>query len=125
MTPDHPLNRGEADSRSLELVGRVQTLESTEQLVGITHVEAHPVVSDTKGAVRPVFRDTERDVAHFLLGRVFPGVIQKIFQGNPQQWSITPDGEPVLYGDLDLPLGLGLLQSACDVPGQALRSTVS
>src|SRR6185436_15302096 len=43
---DDPLHGGQADAGALELGGGVQALEGGEQLLGVDHVEAGPVVAD-------------------------------------------------------------------------------
>src|SRR5581483_7436464 len=44
MTHDDTLDERQAHAGALVLLGAVQPLEDPEQLVGVLHVEAHPVV---------------------------------------------------------------------------------
>ena len=46
LTLDDALNRRKADPRAFELLGQMQALKHTEQLVLVLHVEAHAVVLD-------------------------------------------------------------------------------
>ena len=44
MTVDNPQDKGESDARSRELLGAVESLKNTEELVNIAHVKARSVV---------------------------------------------------------------------------------
>ena len=49
MLADNPLNNGEANAGSLELLGAVQALKDSESLVGVLHAKAHAVVAHKDG----------------------------------------------------------------------------
>src|SRR6266545_545231 len=54
---DDPPDVREPDPRSLELLGAVEALEYTEELVHVLHVETHPVVPDEADDFVGILRD--------------------------------------------------------------------
>src|SRR5512135_3912235 len=47
---DDPLDRGQADARSIEFCRGMQPLERSEELIRISHVESGPIVPDIIGS---------------------------------------------------------------------------
>src|SRR6185295_18354937 len=77
---DDPLDGGEANAGTGELLGCVESLERTEQLRGVLHVEARAIVLDEVRRRAPDHGDTDLDPRGCMARRVLPRVADQVVQ---------------------------------------------
>src|SRR5947209_7609961 len=75
----NPLHRCQADAMAFILMGRMQTLERSEQLVGVLHVEAHSVVPHEKRRFAPRRSAAKFNSRRVMLARKLPRISEQIF----------------------------------------------
>src|SRR4051812_5669294 len=63
---DDPTNRRQPDARAFKLVGSMQPLKHSEEVVGILHVEPNAVVADVHNETSLLFTSA----THFDFGRI-------------------------------------------------------
>src|SRR5437899_4888785 len=85
MAVDDAAHGGQADAHARKLALAVQALEGAEQLVGIDHVEAHPVVPDEHPRVSIHHLDADLDPRRGLLGRELERVADEVGQEDARQ----------------------------------------
>src|SRR5688572_22934071 len=76
VAPHDAIHRGEPDPGALELFRRVQSLERSEQLVRIAHVETGAVVAHEERGSLAALVATDLDTGCVALARELPGVRQ-------------------------------------------------
>ena len=76
MTVDDAVDRGQADTGAAEFFGVMETLEETEKLMGVSHIEASPVITDKESdfACIQILAATEFDAWLRCFTCEFPGV---------------------------------------------------
>src|SRR5271165_714142 len=95
------LNRGQADTGTLESFLRVKPLEDAEQLVGIFHVESDPVVSNEQYHVIVFVLDaSDFDIGLGTCAAEFYSVGNQVDQRQPQHCAISvPLGQWIYLPD--------------------------
>src|SRR5271157_6553998 len=95
------LNRGQADTGTLESLLRVKPLEDAEQLVGVFHVESDPVVSNEQHyVVFFLFRASDFDFGLGPCAGEFYSVGNQVDQRQPQHGAISiPLGQWIYLPD--------------------------
>src|SRR2546428_190349 len=85
MALNYPLNGGQADPGSRELIGTMQPTECREEVVSIGHVEAGSIVLNVIDFLLVSQASPKFDLRSRLADRELPGILQHIPNSNPEQ----------------------------------------
>src|SRR5829696_2480940 len=123
---DDALDGGEPYAGALELLRAVQPLEGAEELVGVGHLEARPVVAhvvDRDAApAAELLLHPELYAGLGLLRGELPGVADQVLQSHPEEPRVPPDLDPLLGRELHLSLRPRLPQTLGHLLGQGAQS---
>ncbi len=121
---DDPLHQGQAHARPLVVLLPVQSLEHTEQLVRVGHVEAHSVVPHEVDRLAVPREAAGLDPGLCAAARELQGVGQQVEPDLLEEGRVGPAGGQLAEDDLDLPtlaLALELLEALADEVGHGHR----
>jgi hypothetical protein len=82
---DDPLDGGESDPGAGELRGGVESLEGSEELVSVRHVEADAVVANVIHEAIALPPSAELDSRRRLSARELPGIPEQVFEQDAQK----------------------------------------
>src|SRR5690606_6090399 len=99
---DDLLDDGETHAHAFELARLVQSLEYTEELAGVTHVEAHAVVAHEVDALTRPLLAADRDARRIAPARELRRIVQQVHQRLAQQARIGVHLAELLRIDVDL-----------------------
>ena len=88
----------------------MEALEGAEQLLGVRHVEARPVVAHEVDRAALARLGADLDAGVRLLARELPGVAEQVGEDHAQQAAVASCHDPAPHGDLHRPARLGGLQ---------------
>ncbi len=94
MAVDDPLDRGEPDADSLELLGPVQPLERREKAASVVHIETGAVVANKIDGLSFLLDGAELYLGVIPPRRVLPGIAQEIFYYGAQKPPVAGDRDP-------------------------------
>src|SRR6266704_3710241 len=86
---DDPLHRSEADAGPGKLLRRVEPLERAEQLVGVRHVEPHPIVPHEVHRMAVLRRDPELDPRLLALRGELPRIPQQVLEDDLEEAGVA------------------------------------
>jgi len=107
---DDTLNRGQPNSSSREIAGRVQALKSPKQLAGVRLVEAGAVVPHEVLPAAVLAGTAEFNPGMRLFGGELPGVSEQIGQHDPQQARVGFSDETIGNHEFSVALWRGSAQ---------------
>ena len=108
MAVDDTLHGRQADAGSRKIPGVMQPLKRQKQLVGIGHVKAGAVIAHEINRFALLLFDTELDAGFRDPSRIFSGVADEVFQGQPEEPGIGCDIPPLGNASRQQALGLSL-----------------
>jgi hypothetical protein len=82
VPPDDALHNGQTDTSALELDGRVQPLEHTEELVDVRHVETGTIVSNEKYRTALFLSNADLDARYWTPASELPGIAEQVLEDN-------------------------------------------
>src|SRR6185369_6036213 len=85
VAADNPFDRCQADADALKLGEFVQAVEGKEELVGIVHVKARPVVPDEIYGFPLLFFAAELEAGSCGPVGVLPGIVDKVLHDDLNQ----------------------------------------
>src|SRR5882672_7327729 len=88
----------------------MQALKRSEKLVGVSHVEARPVVADKKCRAPAILQGADFDAGFGRLRGELPRVSDEVIEGGTQQMWVALGVHPVPDRDFHRAAGLALLQ---------------
>jgi hypothetical protein len=80
MSMNDPRDGGQSNADAFEFVVPMQPLKRAEQVLCVGHIESGTVVSDKVNRFVIILLRSEGDLRYLFVARVFPGIVQKIFQ---------------------------------------------
>src|SRR5688572_20121104 len=92
---DDFVDGGETDASPFKFRSVVQSLERTEQLGRVVHVESSPVVANEKEGSRLVAIAPKRNLCLWLFGCELPSVPEQILKHNHDQLSVSHHQHPL------------------------------
>ena len=80
VAPHDTFDGRQANAQPLEFASQVQALEGLEQLTGIGHIEARPVIADEERSFVVRRRGTNFDQGIIAMARELPGVADQVLE---------------------------------------------
>ncbi len=80
-----PLNGCQADPGAGKIGHGMQALEGPKEFIGIGHIETGAVIAHVKYLLSIFDLSSDLDLRLLQLGGEFPGIVNQVFQRDPQQ----------------------------------------
>jgi hypothetical protein len=84
VSVNNALHRGQSDPGSRELAHIVKTLEGTEKLIGVSHIESDAIILHKVDLLRIPEADSEFDTGVRLSRGKLPRIAEQILEHNSQ-----------------------------------------
>src|SRR5206468_5282180 len=98
---DDAMHGGQTNAGAFKFLGAVETLEDTEELIGVFHVEANPVVANEDGGLAIGLEGPDFDHRLGPRAGVFDGVGKEVGKDLLEKTGVALDGRQGLQTPLD------------------------
>src|SRR5882757_9849670 len=112
MPRNYPLDRSKTDSGALKLRIAVQSLERSEELGGMCHIESGAIVLDTVDGLVFLFFLSECNQSLRPFRCVLPCIPEQVYENNRNQLRVPGRREPIRDLDSNFACGVSVLEVA-------------
>lgn len=106
---DDTLNRCKPDARTWKFIGAMKALECAKQSSSVSHIEPYTIVAHVQHGLAAHRFGAKLDARRRLGRGEFPGIVEKIFQNDPQEPCVAAGQNVRRDHELGTPVGSAVL----------------